>query len=126
MNNNFEEILKKLETQKTESLNRIDELKKTDPFNLDSQVEKSNELISADDEAQVNEVHERVSSQVTTLEGLLVRIDSAIERINDGTYGVCEVCGKEIDQTRLSIMPLASMCLADEKSIEKRAKAKIQ
>jgi len=125
MNNDFSEILKKLEKQKVESLMRIDELRKTDPFNLDAQVEKGVELISADDEAQVNEVHERISSQITTLSNVNIKVDLAIERIKNGSYGVCEVCHKEIDSTRLSIMPLASMCLADEKSIENRIKSKI-
>ncbi len=112
----------KLQSQKKESLERIAELEKTDPFNLDAALDLVDDRTSPDDEAQVNEVHERVASQVASLQNSVARIESALERMVKGTYGVCEACGKEIEETRLSIMPLASLCLDDEKSIEKRAK----
>ncbi len=117
-----EKIKAKLQSQKKESLERITELEKTDPFNLDAAADLVDDRTSPDDEAQVNEVHERIASQVASLQNSIARIDSALERMEKGTYGTCEACGKEIEETRLSIMPLASLCLADEKNIEKRAK----
>jgi DnaK suppressor protein len=118
----IEKIKNKLVSQKVESQDRIIELEKTDPFNLEAAADLVDDRTSPDDEAQVNEVHERIASQVASLRNSIVRIENAIERINNGTYGVCEACGKEIEETRLSIMPLASLCLEDEKNIEKRAK----
>jgi RNA polymerase-binding transcription factor DksA len=35
----------------------------------------------------------------------LRQIDDALQRIEDGTYGTCEVCGKPIDQERLRAIP---------------------
>lgn len=46
-------------------------------------------------------------------------IDNALERINDGTYGSCEVCGRDIETERLEAVPSATKCRdckeADEK-----------
>ena len=40
----------------------------------------------------------------------LVRIDEAIARLEDGSYGACGGCGKMIDKKRLSVMPYAALC----------------
>ena len=40
----------------------------------------------------------------------LVRIDEALSRIDDGRYGLCESCGAEISEARLSAMPVALRC----------------
>jgi RNA polymerase-binding transcription factor DksA len=38
------------------------------------------------------------------------RIQDALERIDKGTYGRCEVCGREIDDERLEARPEVSTC----------------
>jgi DnaK suppressor protein len=118
----LDKIQKNLQDQKIESQNRIKELESSDPFNLETQKSVTFDRSSPDDEAQINEMHERISAQILTLRNQIVRIDSAVERIGNGTYGTCEVCGQPIESTRLSIMPLASLCLKDEKTVEKRVK----
>ncbi len=45
-----------------------------------------------------------------TLEETLLTIDRALERIDKGTYGVCEQCGQEIPFERLKALPAASVC----------------
>jgi DnaK suppressor protein len=42
---------------------------------------------------------------------LLKKIDSALERIKDGTFGICEKCGQEIDIRRLEARPVTTMCI---------------
>jgi len=44
-------------------------------------------------------------------EGTLGRIESALERIEDGSYGQCEECGAKIPKTRLNAIPYATMCV---------------
>ena len=44
------------------------------------------------------------------LEVQLKEVKGAIERISEGTYGVCEVCGEEIEQDRLEANPSAKTC----------------
>jgi YteA family regulatory protein len=46
-------------------------------------------------------------------------IDRALERINDGTYGVCEVCGRDIAVERLEVVPAASKCRDCKEAEEK-------
>jgi DnaK suppressor protein len=48
-------------------------------------------------------------------------IDEALMRIADGTYGVCEECGKKIHKERLKIMPFARNCVGCQSDIEKQA-----
>jgi RNA polymerase-binding transcription factor len=46
-------------------------------------------------------------------EGVLREIDAALQRIDDGTYGICEVCGKPIGEERLEAMPWTRLCIDD-------------
>ena len=43
--------------------------------------------------------------------GILGKIEAALERIEDGTYGQCEECGAKIPKTRLNAIPYATMCV---------------
>ena len=38
-------------------------------------------------------------------------IQAALERISDGTYGVCVACGEEIGESRLEVVPEATRCV---------------
>lgn len=40
----------------------------------------------------------------------LMKIDAALKKIDEGTYGVCEDCGEEISKERLNIIPFAILC----------------
>lgn len=44
-------------------------------------------------------------------EKLLSQIDDALERFQQGTYGVCEQCGADIDPARLKALPYVTLCL---------------
>ena len=41
----------------------------------------------------------------------LTQMDEAIKKLEDGTYGVCEVCGEDIDEERLKVMPFTTVCV---------------
>jgi len=45
------------------------------------------------------------------LEKRLVETKEALKRIEDGTYGICENCGKEIPIERLKAYPSAKTCM---------------
>lgn len=49
----------------------------------------------------------------------LMAIDEALEKIGEGTYGICEECGEKIGPGRLKVMPLAKSCLACQQNLEK-------
>jgi DnaK suppressor protein len=42
---------------------------------------------------------------------LLTQVTDALERFEQGTYGLCERCGSEIDPARLKALPYATLCL---------------
>jgi len=42
---------------------------------------------------------------------LLEEIEAALDKINDGTYGVCTDCGRPIDSERLEALPWATRCM---------------
>ncbi len=42
---------------------------------------------------------------------LLKKIDEAIERIEQGTFGICDRCGQEINIKRLEARPVTTMCI---------------
>ncbi|MDX6514141.1 MAG: hypothetical protein QOE36_3645 [Gaiellaceae bacterium] len=49
---------------------------------------------------------------------VLRAIDAALKRIEDGTYGKCRVCGKDISPERLEAMPWADLCIDDARREE--------
>jgi len=54
---------------------------------------------------------------------LVAKIKEAIERIEDGTYGECEVCGELISEKRLEARPVTTFCIeckTEEEESEKQ------
>jgi len=52
----------------------------------------------------------------------LLQIDEALERIEDGSYGICEECGCKISEKRLQVMPFARHCVPCKNNIERNEK----
>jgi DnaK suppressor protein len=63
------------------------------------------------DSGQATAEKARVLSIAEGLVDSLREIDAAHERIEKGTYGDCELCGKEIPAERLEARPSASLCM---------------
>ena len=42
---------------------------------------------------------------------VLRAIDAALQRIEDGTFGICETCGQPISEERLEAIPYATQCI---------------
>lgn len=54
-----------------------------------------------------------------SLTAKLVAIDRALERLDEGTYGVCIHCGNPINPERLEILPYTEMCIACQSEQER-------
>ena len=54
---------------------------------------------------------------------LLSKIDEAIARIDDGSYGICEDCGEEIGLKRLEARPVTTLCIDCKTLQETREKS---
>jgi RNA polymerase-binding transcription factor DksA len=62
------------------------------------------------DLADRSEGFEERSSMMATLEARLEDINDALSKIENGTYGICEICGKQIEEDRLEVNPAARTC----------------
>ena len=54
---------------------------------------------------------------------LLKKIDKALQRIEDGTFGVCERCDEEISVKRLEARPVTTLCIRCKEEQEKKEKS---
>jgi DnaK suppressor protein len=55
-----------------------------------------------------------------SVESELMEVQAALERLEAGTYGICEICGKPIAEGRLEAMPAARYCVEDQAKLAKR------
>lgn len=61
-----------------------------------------------------------ISIEVTSKEfDILRQIERALEKINDGTYGICDITGEEIPLARLEAIPYATMTVRAQEKFEK-------
>lgn len=51
---------------------------------------------------------------------LLQEVDAALERMDEGIYGLCEICHDPIEEDRLRVDPLVRVCLGDLNKIQQR------
>ena len=51
---------------------------------------------------------------------LLARINAALERIEAGTFGLCDLCEKKIAKARLKVVPYAELCVPCQEKQEKK------
>jgi len=62
---------------------------------------------------------DEIQSQVAQIEASeMVLIDRALERIREGTYGICECCQKPIPTGRLNALPFSLHCIKCQEEME--------
>lgn len=109
-----QEIKSKLEEksrQLTEELSRFAVKDKNVPDDWDT---KFPQIEGANLEESANEVSQYATNLHVefSLETQLRDVRRALERIDKGTYGACEACGKEIKEDRLLAAPETARCAA--------------
>jgi DnaK suppressor protein len=55
---------------------------------------------------------------------LISKIEKAMQRIEDGTFGICEECGQDISARRLEARPVTTLCIACKEEQERKEKAR--
>lgn len=81
----------------------------------------SEEDLSDETDLATSMINQQISCSIRDRELVkLRRIDMALERISEGTYGHCEECEEEIGNKRLENQPWAELCIqhAEEKERE--------
>jgi RNA polymerase-binding transcription factor DksA len=66
---------------------------------------------------------ERDLSILEHIDAELADVEHALRRLDDGSYGTCEACGRPISSDRLEAMPAARFCLNDQTLAEREARS---
>lgn len=102
------ELRTRLESDRIRVSKRIKELGTQDPFNDPDRV---NDNAASDTEANEEAGHDRVSALVDALQKEQADTIAALTRMDEGTYGVCRNCERDIPVERLRILPATTLCL---------------
>ena len=71
-------------------------------------------------DAALDSVHDEISSQLAEVESQeLARTETALERMREGHYGICEMCGNNIPMARLQALPYATCCIKCQREAER-------
>ena len=65
---------------------------------------------------------ERDLSILEQVEAELADVEHALERLENGSYGTCEACGRPIDEARLEAQPATRFCVDDQAAAEREAR----
>ena len=72
------------------------------------------------DSGSANLERDRAQSLSGHARRMLVEVEAAIERMDQGDYGVCAGCGKPIERARLEALPYATLCMDCKRGEERR------
>ncbi len=72
----------------------------------------------AEDGSNVMEA-ERISTIADDLRDLLAQVDGALHRLENGTFGNCQRCGKPINEERLEAFPHVALCIDCQTLVER-------
>jgi DnaK suppressor protein len=88
-----------------------------------SQSEMSGEVSYDEDFADAGSFtfeREKEFSIANNVTDLRSKTDRALHRIEEGSYGICDSCGKPIESARLKALPHVTLCLKCKKAEERR------
>ncbi|MEI6480496.1 MAG: TraR/DksA C4-type zinc finger protein [bacterium] len=114
----FKEKLEKEKARLELELSSIGRRNPNNPSDWEAIVDDLDVLPADENEvADVFEELEENKSIITQLEAQLRQVDSALLKMEDKNFGVCEVCGKDIEDIRLEANPSAKTCMEHIKII---------
>jgi DnaK suppressor protein len=79
------------------------------------------EVRDSTDDATSSEASSESLQEATVASQTLAQVQDALRRIEDGTYGKCTACGRQIEAARLEAIPWALYCLEDQKKHDQAA-----
>jgi len=109
------EHARKLIVSERERLESLVREREAEGIGTQSETDQISELSSLDqhqgDIGTETFEREKDFSLLEQLEAEIGDLDAALRKIDDGTYGTCEVCGKQIEAERLEAMPGTRTCI---------------
>ena len=106
----YERLLKDEKLLLENELSGISEKNPQNPAEWDAVPENKTEEADLNVAADIHEDVEERHGVSDELEKRLVDVNAALARIEEGTYGVCEVCGGRIEEDRREADPAAPTC----------------
>lgn len=108
----FKKILEEMRARLTNSLkDSTEEVKKADEVGGYSQHQA---------DKGTDDFDRTISLELTSQEYNILRsIDRALEKIEDNTYGICDISGEEISRNRLEAVPYATMTVKAQEKLER-------
>jgi RNA polymerase-binding transcription factor len=70
------------------------------------------------DRAEKSLLQGRIMSRLSQIENRLELVEAAINRLDEGGYGLCSKCGSEINPERLKLIPYATLCVKCQARLE--------
>jgi DnaK suppressor protein len=110
-----------LTTRREEILSDLDRLGQEMQWMGEDQEDERGSLGNhlAEDGSSVME-QERIGTVSEDLRDLLRQVDGALARLDDGTYGTCQRCGKPINEERLEAFPYVEYCIECQSFLERQ------
>lgn len=110
----YKHFEQKLEEEKTLLRKELEKVGRRNPDDLSdweaTPTERDSSQADENTVADSIEDYEENIAIVNTLEARYVDLRNALDKIKNSTYGLCEVCGEEIDVERLEANPSARNC----------------
>jgi RNA polymerase-binding transcription factor len=75
--------------------------------------------VGLDDESATFEREKDLSIE-NNVRDLLQKIERALKRMDEKTFGVCEVCGRPIEKARIKALPYVDLCIKDAQAQSRR------
>jgi DnaK suppressor protein len=119
MSQDLENYKKLLEAEKVKLVKELETVGRVNPENPKDweAIETNLDADSADENEVADELEEFEgnSAILKQLETQLISVESALQKIEDGTYGQCSVCEEKIPEDRLKANPSATTCVEHSK-----------
>jgi DnaK suppressor protein len=107
----------KLQAEKERLTHELEQFASQNPKNADDYQANFPNLGDKEDEnAEEVDTYSTNLTLERTLESSLRDVNDALERIENGNYGICKYCNKEINEKRLMARPASSSCIECKKS----------
>lgn len=111
------QLLEMLEDRRRELSDKLRSIRETLP-------DEVREVKDAEEQSMVDIVQEVDFALMQMKSDTLAKIDDAIARVNQGSYGICFECESEIASARLKAVPFADLCLECQERQEELVEAR--
>lgn len=108
----YEKIVLKMREKAMEDSDSIKENSINDSGNIDSTARDSNYAYHMADVGTDSQEREKSFLWYTRGNKFIRHLDEALDRIKDGTFGICKICGELIPHSRLKEVPNTTQCVS--------------